>query len=160
VGGGKATGAAELAQRCRDALKYDAEALVERFAAGVELAVGVLNGKALGAVEIVPRDGNYDYEAKYSAGLTTYHCPPRLPAEVIARVHALAERAVNALGVQGAPRVDVILPEGGEPVVLEINTLPGMTATSLLPKVAGLAGLDFGDLCEAILEGATLHKRP
>jgi D-alanine-D-alanine ligase len=160
VGAGKATDFTELEQLCRQALRYDEYALVERFVAGREVSVGVLDGKALGVVEIVPKHGFYDYQSKYQSGGSEYHYPARLSPTRYKSVLGLAEKAVQALEVRGACRVDLLITEGENEYVLEVNTLPGMTTTSLLPKIAkGSLGYDFGDLCEAILKRARLHQR-
>jgi D-alanine-D-alanine ligase len=157
VGLAKAGNMAELADAIDRALAFDEHALVERFVKATEVHVGVLDGRVLGAIEVVPRDGLYDYRAKYTAGMTEYISPPRLPATRLRGVMNLAERAVRALGCTGACRVDLLVTEGENEYVLEVNTLPGMTPTSLLPKIASSAGLDYGSLCEAILDGAALH---
>jgi D-alanine-D-alanine ligase len=156
IGAGKAEHIHELRVRCEDALRFDDSALIERFVEGREIGVGVLDGRALGTVEIVPMRGFYDYKAKYSSGNSQYHCPARLPATRLQNVQRIAERAVHALGATGAVRVDMLVTEDENEYVLEVNTLPGMTETSLLPKIAAKAGYDFGDLCEAILQGASL----
>lgn len=124
---------------------------------GVEIAVAVLDGKALPPVEVAPKSGVYDYASKYTSGATEYFCPARLPAETIRYCMQRAEAAVAATQCKGAPRVDMIVDSGGEPVVLEINTLPGMTETSLLPKSAAAAGICFEALCLQILESAGLE---
>ncbi len=159
VGAGRASNMAELKARCSEALRYDEFALVERFVAGREVTVGLLDGKALGALEIVPTTGIYDYTTKYHVAGNEYHLPARLSPTRYKGVLNLAERAVQALDVRGATRVDLLVTEGDNEYVLEVNTLPGMTATSLLPKIAKGAGYDFGDLCEAILQRARLHQR-
>ncbi len=157
VGLAKAANMAELSDAIERALAFDEHALVERFVKATEVHVGVLAGRVLGAIEVVPRDGLYDYRAKYTAGMTEYIAPPRLPATRLRGVMNLAERAARALGCAGACRVDLLVTEGENEYVLEVNTLPGMTPTSLLPKIAAGAGLDYPSLCEAILEGAALH---
>lgn len=124
---------------------------------GSEIAIAVLNGKALPPVEVAPKSGVYDYASKYTSGATDYFCPARLPVETLRHCMQRAEEAIAATGCCGAPRVDMIVPTGGEPVVLEINTIPGMTETSLLPKSAAQAGIGFDDLCLEILQGASLH---
>ena len=124
---------------------------------GVEIAVSVLDGTALMPVEVAPKSGVYDYRSKYTAGATEYFCPARLPAETLRYCMERAAQAVAAAGCSGAPRVDMIVPAGGEPVVLEINTVPGMTETSLLPKAAAVAGIDFQALCLQILATAGLE---
>ncbi len=124
---------------------------------GVEIAVSVLDGAPLPPVEVEPAGGVYDFDAKYTPGATRYHFPARLPAETLRRAMDIAREAVTACGCAGAPRVDLIAPDGGEPVVLEINTIPGMTETSLLPKAAAAAGIGFGELCRRILASASLE---
>ena len=165
LGVAKASSHEELEQALARALDLDEVAIVERFVAGIEVNVGVLDGRVLGAIEIVPRSGLYDYEAKYTPGMTEYFMPARLPSTRYRGVLNLAERAVRALGCTGAARVDLLVTEGHNEYVLEVNTLPGMTETSLLPKIARAAGYDFPQLCEAILASARLHtpgarKRP
>jgi len=159
VGAGRAESMADLRARCEEALRFDEHALVERFVAGREVHVGVLDGRALGAIEIVPKGAFYDYKSKYQAGGSEYHFPARLSPTRYKGVLNLAERAVQALDVSGATRVDMLVTEGENEYVLEVNTLPGMTKTSLLPKIAKGAGYEFGDLCEAILSRARLHQR-
>ncbi len=147
----------ELVRALEQALLLDDVVLVERFVVGVEVNVGILDGRPLGAIEIVPKSGIYDYEAKYTPGMTEYFMPARLPATRYRGVLNLADRAARALGVTGPCRVDLLVTPGENEYVLEVNTLPGMTETSLLPKIAAAAGYDFGALCEAILAGARLH---
>jgi D-alanine-D-alanine ligase len=156
IGAGRANDIGELRTRCEDALRFDDSVLVERFVEGREVAVGVLDGQALGAVEIVSKRDFYDYKAKYQPGHSEYHCPPRLPATRLQNVLRIAERAVHAVGATGAVRVDLLVTEGENEYALEVNTLPGMTPTSLLPKIAASAGYAFGDLCEVVLSGASL----
>lgn len=140
------------------AFAYDDTAIVERFVSGTEINVGILDGEVLGAIEIAPRRGLYDYEAKYTPGMTEYFMPARLSKARYRGVLNLAERAARALGCTGAVRVDLLVTSGENEYVLEVNTLPGLTPTSLLPMIAAEAGYDFGALCEAILEGARLHQ--
>jgi D-alanine-D-alanine ligase len=150
----------ELRAGLESALEHDRMALVERYVKATEVHVGILDGRVLGAIEVVPKSGLYDYHAKYTAGETDYILPPRLPQTRARGVMNLAERAARALGCTGACRVDLLVTEGENEYVLEVNSLPGMTPTSLLPKIAEHAGLDYPSLCEAILEGATLHAAP
>jgi len=105
----------------------------------------------------VPKSGLYDYHAKYTPGATDYITPPRIPTSRARGVMMLAERAARALDCSGACRVDILVTPGENEYVLEVNTLPGMTPTSLLPKIAAAGGMEYGALCEAILESATLH---
>ncbi|HET9992107.1 MAG TPA: ATP-grasp domain-containing protein, partial [Kofleriaceae bacterium] len=149
----------ELAQAVEKALCFDDEILVERFIAGMEVSVAILDDHALGAVEIAPRDGFYDYQNKYTKGATDYHVPPRLSPERYRGCLAQALRAHMALGCRGATRVDMMVSESGNEFVLEVNTLPGLTPTSLLPKIAEAAGIGFGELCERMLATATLGSR-
>jgi len=139
------------------ALEHDKWALVERFIKATEVHVGLLDGRVLGCIEVAPKVGLYDYTAKYTPGCTDYVIPPRIAPTRARGVMNLAERAARALGCTGAVRVDVLVTEGENEYVLEVNTLPGMTPTSLLPKIADHAGIDYGTLCEMILEGADLH---
>ena len=155
VGMAKANNLSELAVAIEDALVHDSVVLVERFVKAMEVHVGVLDGRVLGSIEVVPKSGLYDFASKYTAGATEYICPPRLAATRARGVMNLAERAARALGCSGACRVDLLVTEGENEYVLEVNTLPGLTPTSLLPKIAQAAGMDYGTLCEAILEGAT-----
>lgn len=119
--------------------------LIEQRIRGRELTVGVLNGRAMGVVEIVSASGVYDYEAKYTPGATEYRYPAELAAEVEARIKADAEALFAACGCRDFARIDFLL-DGAESYFLEINTLPGLTATSLLPKSASCVGLDFESL--------------
>jgi D-alanine-D-alanine ligase len=157
IGVSKARNLSELAAALEHALEHDDSILVERFIAAREVAVGILNGRVLGAVEVVPKSGMYDYAAKYTPGATEYHCPARLAATRYKGVLNLAERAAEALDTAGAVRVDLLVTEGQNEYVLEVNTLPGMTPTSLLPKIAASVGFGFADLCVAIADRARLH---
>ncbi|WP_394839737.1 D-alanine--D-alanine ligase [Pendulispora rubella] len=157
LGVSRANSLEELDKAIRAALEFDQTVLVERFVRAMEVHVGVLDGRVLGAIEIVPKSGVYDYHAKYTAGATEYISPPRLSSTRIRGVVNLAERAVRALGCSGAVRVDLLVTEGENEYVLEVNTLPGMTPTSLLPQIASAAGIDYGSLCESILDTARLH---
>jgi D-alanine-D-alanine ligase len=147
----------ELKAGIEAALEHDRCALVERFIKATEVHVGILDGRVLGCIEVVPKSGLYDYESKYTPGKTDYIMPPRIAATRARGVMNLAERAARALDCTGACRVDLLVTEGENEYVLEVNTLPGMTPTSLLPKIADSAGISYGDLCEAILDGAQLH---
>jgi D-alanine-D-alanine ligase len=158
IGLTKANTMAELAKGMEHALAYDDHVLVERYVRAMEVHVGVLNGRALGAIEVVPPGGLYDYRAKYTAGLTDYVCPPRLPHARLRGVVNLGACAARALSCAGACRVDLLVTEGENEYVLEVNTLPGMTSTSLLPKIAAAAGIDYPALCEAILDGAGMSS--
>ncbi len=147
---------AKLTAACKDAATFKGDVIVERYLKGTEVNVAVLDGKALGAIEIVPANEFYDYAAKYTAGTTQYFYPARIPEAHRERAMAAAEVAHRGLGCAGVTRVDFIVAPDGTPFILEINTLPGMTATSLVPKIAAGLGIAFPDLCERILEGAAL----
>lgn len=147
----------ELTAAAETALRFDEQLLVERYARGREISVALLDERVLGAVEIEPGGEFYDYNSKYQTNGSTYHLPARLTPARYQGVVNLARRAVQALGCTGPSRVDLIVTEGDNEYVLEVNTLPGMTPTSLVPKLAQSVGMDFGDLCEAILAGARLH---
>jgi D-alanine-D-alanine ligase len=159
VGVVKATNLAELSAAVETALQYDDSVLVERFIKAREVAVGLLDGRVLGAIEIAPHGEMYDFEAKYTPGMTEYFMPARLEATRTRGILNLAERAAQAVGARGAARVDLLVTEGQNEYVLEVNTLPGMTPTSLLPKIASAAGYDFAGLCEAMLRSARLDSR-
>ncbi len=148
--------AAHLAQACVEATQYKGDVIVERYIAGREVQVAVLDGESLGAIEVVPSREFYDYTAKYTAGATQYFYPARLPPEHLQRVCRAAEVAHRGLGCAGVTRTDFIVSPTGEPYILEVNTLPGMTATSLVPKIAAGNGISFPELCERLLEGASL----
>ncbi|HEX9766809.1 MAG TPA: hypothetical protein VGA36_08590, partial [Nitriliruptorales bacterium] len=119
--------------------------------AGVEVATSILDGEALPAVEIQPKEGIYDFAARYTAGTVEFHVPARLDHEVTERVRAAAVAAYEAVGARHVSRCDLIVDEHGTPFILELDTCPGMTETSLLPLAAQAAGLDFGDLCERLV---------
>jgi D-alanine-D-alanine ligase len=135
------------------AFSYGPRVIVEKYIEGKEVQIGILNGKVLGGVEVRPSLEFYSYEAKYTAGLTKYILPPEIDREVCEKAEAAALLSHNALGCSGATRVDLLIDSAGNPYVLEVNTIPGMTETSLLPKIAGLAGFDFPGLIEEILRG-------
>jgi len=139
-----------------EAFRYDSEILVERFIDGREVQVGILEGRAMGAIEIVPKGEFYDYEAKYTAGMAEHILPARLPAAVYADVLRQGERAHAALGCDCYSRVDFLVNDAGECYILEVNTLPGMTDLSLLPEIARGAGIEFADLVVRILLTASL----
>lgn len=144
----------ELVEAVAGALRLDASVLVESYVAGDEITVAVLDGRPLPVVSIVPESGFFDFEAKYTKGRTTYRCPAPIPDEVAQRAQHAALAAYAALGCRGVARADFIVRADGVPVFLEINTLPGMTATSLSPMAAAAVGISFEDLCEALLLGA------
>jgi D-alanine-D-alanine ligase len=132
------------------ALAKAGDPMVERFIPGRELSVPILDGRALPPVEIVPKHEIYDYECKYTDGMSEYHCPAPLPDQTTEKVCELAGRAFAALGCHGYARIDFRLAEDGTPYCLEANTLPGMTSHSLVPLAARQIGLDLPALCETI----------
>jgi len=154
----------EIDAAIADASKYDNELLVEKFVPGRELTIGILGDLALPIIEIIPKGGFYDFANKYpflnpSAGGGAEHvCPAHIPEERTRELQNLALRAHRALGLQVYSRVDIMLPEEGEPSVLEINTIPGMTEVSLLPEAAAAAGIGYPELCARIIELS--RKRP
>ena len=138
------------------AFQYDDAVLVEEWIQGVETSVPVLGDRALPPVEIVPKKGRYDFAAKYEVGGTEEVIPARLPAETIERLQDCALKAHRALGCRGATRTDIMV-RGEELIVLETNTLPGMTVTSLLPNSARAAGMSYEDLADWMVQ-EVLHR--
>jgi len=137
-----------------EAKKFDDTPMAEEYIPGREITVGVLDGEAMGVVEVIPESGFYDYEHKYTEGATRYEAPADLAPDVTERVRDLGARAYAALGCRGGARVDFRLdPERG-PFVLELNTIPGMTPLSLLPMSAKVTGMEFPELCERMLLSA------
>jgi D-alanine-D-alanine ligase len=142
----------EVPEALVSAFSYDNRVLLERFVEGRELAVSVLGGEPLPVVEAIPSDGDrYDFEARYEIGRTNFVCPAELGDEDTMAVTATAVAAYEALGCSGFSRVDLILGADG-PRVLEVNAIPGLTDTSLLPQAAEAAGMTFEELVERILE--------
>lgn len=134
------------------AFKYEARVLVEKYVKGRELTVGVMDGRAMPVIEIIPKSGWYDYKNKYQAGLTEELCPAPLSEEDTDRVQHLAERVAAALMIDVYCRADFLLDENdGQLYCLEANTLPGMTPTSLVPQMGAAQGMDFGEVCEKII---------
>ncbi|MFH0880864.1 MAG: D-alanine--D-alanine ligase [Lentisphaerota bacterium] len=140
-----------------DVLAYDREVLVEAYIDGHELTVGVVNGQVLPVIEIRAPDGFYNYNAKYSRGLTEYLVPAPLDEAVTRACQDYALRTFEVLGCAGMGRVDLRMNSKGELFVLELNSIPGFTETSLLPKAAAAAGISFPDLCDRILRSASVH---
>lgn len=134
------------------AFRFEARVLVERYVKGRELTVGVMDGKAMPVIEIIPKSGWYDYKNKYQAGLTEELCPAPLSAADTDRVQRLAERVAEALMIDVYFRADFLMDESdGQLYCLEANTLPGMTPTSLVPQMGAAQGMDFGEVCEKII---------
>lgn len=146
----------ELAPALRDVVRYGDDILIEKLVSGQELTVGVLGDLALPVIMIQPKEGFYDYKNKYPwsnpSGAAAHHCPAPLPPELTARVQALALAAHRSLGLEVYSRVDFLLSADGEPFVLEVNTIPGMTESSLLPEAARAVGLEMPGLLERIAQ--------
>jgi D-alanine-D-alanine ligase len=141
-----------------EAMRFDSHVLMEEKIVGRECTVGILDNQPLPVVEVRPKTGIYDYQTKYSAGTTEYFCPAPFDEATTARIQAAGLGAFRAIGGRDYSRVDVIVKPGGEPIVLEVNTLPGMTDSSLLPKAAATAGIGYADLCQRMVDLAL--KRP
>jgi D-alanine-D-alanine ligase len=139
-----------------DALRFGPEVLVEKYIEGRELTVGVVEEEALPIVEIAAPDGWYGFDAKYTAGTTRYLVPAPLDPAVAARCREIGLRTFEALGCEGLGRVDMRLSGDGGIYVLELNSLPGFTETSLLPKAAAAAGMSFPELCDRIMRTASV----
>jgi D-alanine-D-alanine ligase len=148
---------AEIEFAISQAAKYGRELLVEQFVSGRELTIGILGDEALPIIEIIPKGGFYDFTNKYpflnpqAGGGAEHVCPAKIDAEKTKEIQELALRAFRAAGLQVYGRVDVILSESGEPFILEINNIPGMTEASLLPEAAAVAGISYIDLCARII---------
>ncbi len=148
-----------LPQGAAECFNYDTVGLMEKFIAGRELTVGILDGKPLPIIEPRPKSGFFDYEAKYKNPDTTYVIDPPMNDIEKRRVHKAALGAYDALGCEGACRVDTILTNLGSVHVLEVNTIPGLTERSLLPKAARADGIEFPQLCDRIVESAFKRRR-
>jgi len=135
-----------------EALRYDSEVLMEERITGRETTVGILGDEVLPVVEVRPKQGSYDYNNKYTPGSTEYFCPALFDAARTRRIQEAGHAAFRAVGGRDYGRVDVMVREDGQPIVLEVNTLPGMTETSLLPKAAAAAGLCYEELCRRMVE--------
>jgi D-alanine-D-alanine ligase len=145
----------ELIEAFELAFKYDPAALVEQFVKGVELTASVLGNDdpiALPLIEIVSATGVYDYDAKYTAGMSDHIIPPRISLEHQNSIKDLAVRTYKAIGCRGLARIDFIMDQSGTPYILEVNTIPGMTATSLFPDAAKAAGIEFQELIERLVK--------
>ncbi len=140
----------------KEAGKYDEEILVEKFMKGKEITVGILEDIPLPVIEIVPKSGFYDYHSKYTKGETQYIVPARIPREKYLYAQEISLKAFQTLGCSGCARVDLMTDENDDPFVIDVNTMPGMTETSLLPKAASYVGIAFEELVERILLGASL----
>jgi len=141
-----------------EAAQHDPRVLVEGYVSGREITVGIVNGRVLPAIEIVPKSGFYDYHSKYTAGQTEYVIPVPMDRDILLRASEYTRRVAQAMGLRGAARLDYRVDPVGNVFFLEANTIPGMTETSLLPKAARFDGLPFDDLVEEILSDAGLSK--
>ena len=142
-----------------EAMRYDSQVLLEEKIAGRECTVGILADKPLPLVEVRPKTGVYDYQTKYSVGATDYFCPAAFDDATTTRIQNAGLGAFKAIGGRDYSRVDVIVQPSSEPVVLEVNTLPGMTETSLLPKAAAAAGIGYAELCQRMVDLALARAR-
>jgi D-alanine-D-alanine ligase len=145
---------ADYGAALQEALRHDTQVLMEEKIVGRECTVGILDGEPLPIVEVRPKTGIYDYQTKYTPGTTEYYCPAPFDVTVTGRIQTAALGAFRAIGGRDYARVDVMVRGTGEPVVLEVNTLPGMTDSSLLPKAAAAAGYSFPQLCQRMVEMA------
>lgn len=150
----------EFRKAVNDAFRYGRRVLVERYIKGKEVQIAILGDRVLGGVEVRPKEEEfYSYRAKYTSGATDYILPPELSPELYRKAQEIALRAHEALGCSGATRVDLIVEASGDMYALEVNTIPGMTETSLLPKIAALAGYDFKGLIREIIQDALENRR-
>ncbi len=148
----------QLEAAVTEALKYDPILVVEQFLDGREFTVAVLDGKALAVIEIRPHSGEYDYKSKYTVGATEYLVPAPISDEMTAEMQRIGELVYREVQGSGVIRVDIMTDHADKMYVLEYNTVPGMTATSLVPKAANEMGIDFPTLCEKILLTASIGK--
>jgi D-alanine-D-alanine ligase len=149
---------ADWSDALREAFRYDTQLLAEEKIVGRETTVGILADKALPVVEVRPKSGGYDYRNKYTAGNTDYFCPADFDSATTRAIQEAALGAFRAIGGRDYSRVDVMVRASGEPVVLEVNTLPGMTETSLLPKAAAAVGMSYAELCQKMIDLALQHS--
>ena len=145
---------AELRHALEESVKLGGRVVIEQYIKGREIQVAVLNGKPLPSIEITPKEGFYDYENKYQPGVALEVCPAPIPAEWEERIGKAAVAVFETVGLSVYARADFIVTEDGTPYFLEINTLPGMTPTSLVPQEAAAVGMDYGTLCETIIRSS------
>jgi len=150
----------ELIRAVENAARFDERIIIEEYISGREITVGILGESALPIVEIIPQNKFYDYEAKYTPGKSEYVVPANLSVEVTSQAQEIALSAHRLLGCSGFSRVDMRLSPDNIPFVLEVNSIPGLTATSLLPKAAKAVGMDFNQLCIHILRLAQMNPAP
>jgi D-alanine-D-alanine ligase len=149
---------ADWSKALTEAMRFDTQVLMEEKIAGRETTVGILDSVPLPIVEVRPQTGVYDYQTKYTAGATEYLCPAPFDEVTTTRIQEAGLGAFKAIGGRDYARVDVMVRPNGDPVVLEVNTLPGMTETSLLPKAAAAAGIGYADLCQRMLDLALSRR--
>lgn len=149
----------EMREALIQALKFDTHVLVEKRVFGRELTVGLIGGKALPVIEIQAPDGDYDYQNKYFTDVVHYECPAKLEGDLTAKIQETCEAAFAALGARGWGRIDVMLDDSGDFILLELNTSPGMTPHSLVPMAARAVGLSYEALCLTIVSTATLDHQ-
>lgn len=142
-----------------EALRFDSEVLMEEKIVGRETTVGILDGKPLPVVEVKVKQGEFDYKNKYTPGASEHFCPADFDAATTMKIQDAALGAFNAIGGRDYSRVDIMVRANGDPIVLEVNTLPGMTETSLLPDAAKAAGIDYAQLCQQMVELALRRKK-
>jgi len=151
--------AAQWETSLAESFRYDTEVLMEEKIIGREATVGILGGLPLPVVEVRVKQGFFDYKNKYTPGASEDFCPADFDAPTTARIQAAALAAFHAVGGRDYARVDIMVRPNGEPVVLEVNTLPGMTDLSVLPLAAAAAGLGFAQLCQRMIDLALKHPR-
>ena len=144
--------AEEWAAALADAFRYDTQVLMEERIDGRETTVGILEDRALPVAEIRVKNGPFNYRNKYTAGAAQHFCPADFDAATTARIQSAALGAFRAIGGRDFARVDVMVTAGGDPVVLEVNTLPGLTELSIMPEAAAAAGLNYGQLCQRMVD--------
>ena len=150
---------AELKKALEECLQFGAQVVLEQYISGREIQVGIIAGKALPSIEIIPKTGFYDYANKYQAGAAEEICPSPIPEDWEMRVRTATETVYRLIGLSVYSRADFIVTPDGTPYFLEINTLPGMTKTSLLPQEAAAVGIGYEELCEKIVEESLKQKR-
>lgn len=151
--------ASDLKKGLEEAAKYDYYILIEEFIDGHEVSVPILKGKSLTPIEIVPKQGFYDYKNKYTKGNTDYYLPPRFPDEAIAKLKTITEKVFMACRLRAYARIDYRVDRALNPYVMEVNTLPGCTQTSLLPKAAAHEGISFAQVIQTLIDTASLDYR-
>lgn len=149
----------EFATKLAEAFRYDSQVLMEEKIIGRETTVGVLGGEALPVAEVRVKQGPNDYKNKYTPGASEHFCPADFDAETTKKIQAAALAAFKAVGGRDYGRVDVMVTAQGNPVVLEVNTLPGMTEVSLFPEIAAAAGMNYPQVCQRMIELAMKRKK-